>query len=240
MIVRPMALLFGLAFLAAPSPAEPSRTDEALIRELLGEVPNTAPEAEDMADPSDAEPSEVELAAPVDSAAAERLLSKLQEAERKLASGETDAATRSVQSEVLAELDRLIKAAEEGRGGRSPTQEKDSAGTAEAEGQSQSRPAGQSNTGGNPANSAASGDPTGLPTQNRDAKADESSSRLPNSAEPGRLRGLHSDLVRDAWGHLPPRMRERLLNAGPDRFVPQYDPLVRDYFESLARPASPQ
>lgn len=41
-------------------------------------------------------------------------------------------------------------------------------------------------------------------------------------------------LVKDVWGHLPPTMREELLNAYSDRPLPKYDELVRAYFRALA------
>jgi len=41
-------------------------------------------------------------------------------------------------------------------------------------------------------------------------------------------------LVKKAWGHLPPRLRERLINTPVDRFLPEYEQLIEDYFRRLA------
>lgn len=40
--------------------------------------------------------------------------------------------------------------------------------------------------------------------------------------------------VKDAWGHLPPAMRQRLLNIYTEKFLPQYEDQVRRYYEALA------
>jgi hypothetical protein len=41
-------------------------------------------------------------------------------------------------------------------------------------------------------------------------------------------------LVKKAWGHLPPRLREQLINTPLDRFLPEYEQLIEDYFRRLA------
>lgn len=40
--------------------------------------------------------------------------------------------------------------------------------------------------------------------------------------------------VQDFWGHLPPNVREQLLNINTEKFLPKYEDLVRRYYESLA------
>lgn len=40
--------------------------------------------------------------------------------------------------------------------------------------------------------------------------------------------------VKDAWGHLPPAMRQQLLNIYTEKFLPQYEDQVRRYYEALA------
>jgi hypothetical protein len=43
-----------------------------------------------------------------------------------------------------------------------------------------------------------------------------------------------NDYIKDAWGHLPPAMRQQLLNIYTEKFLPQYDNQVRRYYEALA------
>ncbi len=42
------------------------------------------------------------------------------------------------------------------------------------------------------------------------------------------------DLATAVWGHLPPRLRDRMHGAFSERFLPPYDELVRSYYEALA------
>jgi hypothetical protein len=38
----------------------------------------------------------------------------------------------------------------------------------------------------------------------------------------------------EAWGQLPPQLRERLRNALPERFLPGFEPLLEAYYRRLA------
>lgn len=40
--------------------------------------------------------------------------------------------------------------------------------------------------------------------------------------------------MKDAWGHLPPAMRQKLLNIYTEKFLPQYEDQVRRYYEALS------
>lgn len=42
------------------------------------------------------------------------------------------------------------------------------------------------------------------------------------------------EMVSKVWGHLPPNLRQQLLNAYSDTYLPKYDDLVRRYFSALA------
>lgn len=44
------------------------------------------------------------------------------------------------------------------------------------------------------------------------------------------------DSFSDVWGHLPERVRDRLMNLKGDRYLPKYDDLIRRYYESLTQP----
>lgn len=43
-------------------------------------------------------------------------------------------------------------------------------------------------------------------------------------------------LINEVWGHLPPNVREKLLNVGSEKLLPQYEELIRKYYEALAEP----
>ena len=41
-------------------------------------------------------------------------------------------------------------------------------------------------------------------------------------------------LATAAWGHLPPKVREQMRSAINEEFLPEYDELIRRYYEALA------
>ena len=41
-------------------------------------------------------------------------------------------------------------------------------------------------------------------------------------------------VIRQIWGHLPARLREQVLNQSDEKFLPQYEDLIREYFRALA------
>lgn len=47
-------------------------------------------------------------------------------------------------------------------------------------------------------------------------------------------------LVKDVWGHLPPALREELLNVYSEKYLPRYEDLVRRYYEALAEKNKPR
>ncbi|MFK7777987.1 MAG: hypothetical protein QM501_07650 [Gimesia sp.] len=63
-------------------------------------------------------------------------------------------------------------------------------------------------------------------------------SRSSERKEPGRATTGTLDnrnvYIKDAWGHLPPAMRQKLLNIYTEKFLPQYEDQVRRYYEALA------
>lgn len=249
-IVVLAVLLAAGGVIPAQEPATevpPATTDEALLRSLLGEDESNSPN--DDSPPGNAddagvepagqpEPSSEKAAPSLAPEAAQRLLAGLESAEKNLADGETGEPTRTAQSEVIAELSRLIEESQqrqsESAPGNESGQEASGSPRPQPSGAPQPMPTGQ-NGDAMPAGTA--GVPNGPPQRNRDENAEESSDRVREEGSPeNSIRDFRSGLVRDVWGHLPERLRDQMLNVGPDRYLPEYDALVREYFESLARP----
>jgi hypothetical protein len=245
--------LTAVAALAAEPPAAtdgtPVTTDEALLRSLLGDE-ETGPDDESLNRDDETAPSNpAPTSEPgeqgngsgtvVDPVAMSRLMAGLKIAEQHLAEGETGETTQAAQSNVIAELARLIDAAEKQSNSASRDQNPSeapsgSSGNPSGTPMSQPMPGGQGDT---ESPMGVADVPAGSPDRNREGKADESSERgREEAAQSTALRGFRSDLVQDVWGHLPQRLRDQMMNAGSDRYLPEYDSLVRQYFESLAQP----
>ena len=41
-------------------------------------------------------------------------------------------------------------------------------------------------------------------------------------------------MMKDSWGHLPPRVREQMLQNTPEQFLPQYELMIEKYYQRLA------
>jgi hypothetical protein len=142
-------------------------------------------------------------------------LELMQIAGKRLAANQLDEETGRVQQQIQDQLARLLKLAEQ-----------------QAVPSTQMMPEEQSPDSA-ATNSAAAGGAGAQ--QSRSSQAGESS-------EPPRTGGeltqdevrRRKDLATAVWGHLPPRLRDRMHGAFSERFLPQYDDLVRSYYEALA------
>jgi hypothetical protein len=173
----------------------------------------------------------------------ERAVQSMKAAKEKLAAGQTGAPTQDLQKQVLAALDELLKTPPQppspnqsgsGGGGQSQDSQRSS---------SQDKDQSKSSAQGKP--SGVGGEQQAGEQRNR-SQADDSEERTGP-----RRTGVAAPLPRrrlevDVWGHLPEKVREQLLNGYGERMVPQYEALVRKFYESLAdtaaepdRPASP-
>jgi hypothetical protein len=163
----------------------------------------------------------------------QRALQALQEAKSKLAKGQTGDETQALQRQVLADLDALLNA---------PPQKSTS--------DSPQGGGGQQQNSQNPSstNAQEQRDPR---SRQQQSQSQQQQQRQPGSeqergqAEDSEERtsqhraGIAVPLSRrrmevDVWGHLPEKVREQLLNSYGERIVPQYEELVRRYYESLA------
>jgi hypothetical protein len=74
------------------------------------------------------------------------------------------------------------------------------------------------------------------PQPQTDKAAESSEQNLREARERAVAMARRRALVDEVWGHLPPAMRERLLNVGSEKLLPKYEDLIRRYYESLAEP----
>ncbi|REK09393.1 MAG: hypothetical protein DWQ37_18305 [Planctomycetota bacterium] len=69
--------------------------------------------------------------------------------------------------------------------------------------------------------------------------ASDSSNRLGQAEQARPDPRVFRGLMKDAWGHLPERDRERMRQLSPERFLPQYELLIERYYRRLAEERSP-
>ncbi len=170
--------------------------------------------------------SETENAATA-SAAISKISDSLRAADRGLSEGRTGGDTLVAQQKAIEELEKLIEAAKSGPRSSNPNS-RPSGGSEQGAGASASPTEKESSTGQDPQGGTAGGRSDNASTSDENATAPAGSNNV--------LQRFRASVVRDAWGHLPERLRDQLLNVGSDKYLPKYDGLVRDYFESLAQP----
>jgi len=153
----------------------------------------------------------------------------LRKADQGLSTGETGTETLAAQQKAIEELEKLIDAARSdsrSRNASSPS----TAGSEQRAGSNDSPKEQASSTQQDPQGGSASQRPDKASSSDENATAPAGSANV--------LQRFRANVVRDAWGHLPQRLRDQLLNVSSDKYLPKYDGLVRDYFESLATPGS--
>lgn len=69
-------------------------------------------------------------------------------------------------------------------------------------------------------------------------KSRESSEKMKGQKRTAEEEDLRRRLEKDVWGHLPPGLRQQLLNVYSEKFLPKYDDMVRRYYEALAQQES--
>jgi hypothetical protein len=156
------------------------------------------------------------------------IVKRMQAAQSRLKQGDTGAETRTIQEQVVRDLDKLIDAAarqsSSGQGAqKSPSQGQQSQGSDERAGQQPQQGKQGQPAGGQATNSGPTTGRNGSPRRPQPKKIPASSDR--------------SSLVREVWGHLPPAVRENVRVDFSETVLPAYDELVRQYFEALLEAA---
>lgn len=91
-----------------------------------------------------------------------------------------------------------------------------------------------------PQQTAGADSTTGSAQKPQTGKAGESTEQnLRQARERAAALARRRALIDEVWGHLPPAMRERLLNVGSEKLLPKYEDQIRRYYEALAEPDKP-
>jgi hypothetical protein len=153
----------------------------------------------------------------------ERAIKGMRNAQRRIDENDSGAKTRQLQQRVVTDLEQLIKRWQE-------QQAKSRRGSVASNRPQTAEPNEQNPDPSKPAESK--------PNDGKQTSPDKSteSTDKPREAENRAMRNLVTprEMVRDVWGHLPPTVRQTVINAYSDTYLPKYDDLVRRYFSALA------
>ncbi len=151
---------------------------------------------------------------------AEQTLKTMHDVKERLDRRDVGKQTQAQQRQLVEHLDALIKNIRQGQGGRRSIA-----------GPPRTRPQ-PPGTEGKPSTGGTSGESG----RRKQGPADEATDEVGRSeAEAARLR-QHRRLVKEVWGHLPPTLRQKMMNAYDEKTLPKYSDLVRRYYEALAEP----
>lgn len=202
-------------------PAEPSLLDK-LSKELFKEV--------DDGPAKGAQPKENKL---------ERAANGMRNAGEKLDETLTGEATRKIQEQVIRDLDDLIKQLQnppppQGGGGGG------GGGTGGVTGGKSGQAQRQQKLGGGQSSRSKGKPQTGQSAElnnsgGQDKKvAEGSQERTDSERKAAEEKVRKKKLEIDVWGHLPPHLREQLLNTYGEKMLPKYQHLVKQFYEALS------
>lgn len=186
--------------------------------------------------PAESKPGEAEvIETPFDPIASlERIMTGMKLSVELLRKSEAATATKTTQPQVVKDLDELIRKLES-QSNSSPPPPDPSQNPPPQENQEQQP--GQQQPQPDPRNS---GQPRQQPSQNgktpEELPSKESSERKQPPAPPRARDTLSGQQLyeKEVWGHLPPSLKRELLNIYSEKYIPQYEDLIRRYYESLA------
>lgn len=194
----------------------------------------TAAEADDStnADPS---PSVLSSQHSLDEKA-RQIVEHMRAAHQKLADKNTGPETQILQQQVIAALDELLKRPPQQNPSQNPPPE---AGASSGAGQSGQRAESSSKPQDQPDSQATGRDPASRPegttARNREQAEDaQERAGISRPVDVSQLRRRRLEV--DVWGHLPEKIREQLLSTYGEKMVPQYEDLVRRFYEVLSDP----
>jgi hypothetical protein len=163
------------------------------------------------------------------------IVDRMKSAATRLKQGDTGADTRTIQEQVVKDLDKLIEAASQqsqsGQGGN-----KSNSGSqqqSQQQQQSEAKASQQSQGAKQGAGAHGSAAPGGA------APGTRGGSRNPKTTPKTAALNNQHLLLHEVWGHLPPALREHVRADFSETVLPAYDDLVRRYFEALLE-ESPQ
>lgn len=209
-----------------PSPPKSTTDDDEFLKGLVPDLPTGDPKAKGA--------SQDEL---------DRAIASMREAGRKINAGDVSDETQEIQKAVLDEIDKLI---EKLKNQPPPPKSKDPNDNSNPQ-QNQQQNRQPRNQQQRPKNQQQQPQQQGQDQQpnqssgeqkSKAAESEEENQRKVREARAADAR-RHA-LINEVWGHLPPNVRERLLNVGSEKMLPKYEDMIRRYYESLAEGKNPQ
>lgn len=163
------------------------------------------------------------------------VLRELDRIEERLARHDTGEETTSAQQRVIEQIERLLNQPQQpqsGSGSNRPNRNPSSSDSQNPNGGDS-----QKNDTAKKSEDEAEGTADGSSSKPQEGPARDSDESIREQQRRKAELASREQMVRDVWGHLPPVLRQQLLNIGTQKYLPRYERSVRKYFERLAKPA---
>ncbi len=163
----------------------------------------------------------------------ERAIDGMREAQKRITAADTSGETQKIQQQVVKDLQDLLamlKKQQSRHQGQSQSRKRDQ-NQQQSERQKMQKDQNDPQNSRSKKNSDKSGDPRD--SRRNDGKSADSQERT----DPARVaaeKARRAQMVKDVWGHLPPHVREAMLNSVSEKYLPKYEELVKKYYEALA------
>lgn len=212
--------------------------DRQLLRDLLPDLPLDLKSPDggsaDPDEPAAQSQSRIPFADELDETVA-----SMREVSRRLDKLNLSGDTEQLQTEIVSNIDALIEKLKKlpppSSSSSSQNSDEDQS-NADSTSQGQKKEPKQSPQ-QSPQNQQGADSSAGGATKPKPGKAGESTEQnLRQARERATALARRRALIDEVWGHLPPAMRERLLNVSTEKLLPKYEGLIRRYYEALAEP----
>ncbi|MHC4876908.1 MAG: hypothetical protein ACYTGL_10445 [Planctomycetota bacterium] len=203
-------------------PAQTSDLDRELLQDLVPDLNLDLPdESEEPASQDGPLPDELD-----------RAVRNMRDISSRLDQRDVSEETTRLQTSVLSDIDALIERLKN----QPPPSQSQSPSDSTEQSPNQQQQTQQPQTGEpqpqEQSTSSQSGDPQSGQPSGKSQESQAEQDRKQRDKETALK--LRRALINEVWGHLPPAVRERLLNVPSEQLLPQYDTLIRRYYESLA------
>lgn len=164
------------------------------------------------------------------------IIERMRAVQQRLLKTETDQETRELQTQIVKDLDVLIEKLKNQPPPKSNQNQQPPPPMGENDQNVPPRGLGQPK----PQNSEKQGSgeekqqPGTASNQTQGEKSRQSSNPAGQQRRSAEEEAARQRMAKDVWGHLPPALRQELLNVYSEKFLPKYDELVRKYYEALA------
>lgn len=162
----------------------------------------------------------------------ERAIEGMRQAQKRISAADTSGETQKIQQRVVKDLEDILALLKKQQRQRSqPQKQKSDQNQQPSQRQKMQKEQTDPQNSGSKKNPDKPGDPRdGRRNDGKSADSQERTDPARAAAEQAR----RVQMIKDVWGHLPPHVREAMLNSVSEKYLPKYEELVKKYYEALA------